>query len=241
LPFTYPYPRPAVTVDVALFAIVGGELAVLLIRRGHGPFEGHWALPGGFVDEHEPLVRAALRELEEETGVKGVTLEQLGAFGDPGRDPRGHTVSVVYVAFVSAEAHPVTAGDDAAAAHWQPVSRVARRGRGALKLAFDHATIVPLALDRLRQALRDPGHHPVAQGIVPPRFTLRELTRVCDAVVGSPTRTKALVAFLRKERLVEPAGGPRAGRVPRGARAAHALRATRTSQLYRWRRRAPSR
>jgi 8-oxo-dGTP diphosphatase len=224
LPFTYPYPRPAVTVDVALFAIVAGELAVLLVQRKHDPFEGAWAMPGGFVDENEPLAKAALRELEEETGVKRVTIEQLGAFGDPGRDPRGHTVSVVFVGFASAEAHPVVAGDDAALAEWHPVAKLGRRG-GSPKLAFDHGHIVPLALDRLRQALRDPAEHPVARAIVPPRFTMRDLARVFDAVLGSAARARVQLAHVRKLGLVEPVGRPRK------------TAARRASQLYRWRRR----
>jgi 8-oxo-dGTP diphosphatase len=224
LPYTYPYPRPSVTVDVALFAIVAGELAVLLVQRGHAPFEGAWAMPGGFVDENEPLARAALRELDEETGVRGVTIEQLGAFGDPGRDPRGHTVSVVFVGFASAEAHPVTAGDDAAHAAWHPVAKLGARGRTAPKLAFDHGAILPLAVDRLRQALRDPAEHPVARAIVPPRFTLRELSRVVGVVLGGEARGRALVAELRKQGKVEPAGRARGASVRRA------------SQLHRWRR-----
>lgn len=228
MPFTYPFPRPSVTVDVALFAIVAGELAVLLVQRKHEPFEGAWAMPGGFVDENEPLPKAALRELEEETGVRDVTIEQLGAFGDPGRDPRGHTVSVVFVGFTAAEAHPVTAGDDAAHAEWHPVAGLARvgaRGRKAPRLAFDHRAILLLALDRLRQALREPPQHPVARAIVPPRFTIRELSRVVDAVLGGETRGRALVAQLRKLGYVEPVGRARGVSVRRA------------SQLHRWRRR----
>ena len=148
MPFTYPYARPAVTADVVLFAMRAGELVVLLIRRRHEPFEGAWALPGGFVDENEPLETAALRELEEETGVKGVAVEQLGAFGEPGRDPRGHTVSVAYVGFPGEEVPTVTAGDDAAEAQWYPVDSLPE------KLAFDHRSIVTLAQQRWAEAQR---------------------------------------------------------------------------------------
>ena len=96
----------------------GDELFVLLVQRKDAPFKGLWALPGGFVNENEKLERAAARELREETGMTGARLEQLGAFGDPGRDPRGHTVSVVYLTFLQTEAK-LTAGDDASAAQWQ--------------------------------------------------------------------------------------------------------------------------
>ena len=102
--FTYEYPRPAVTCDVVAFTMRADDLAVLLIRRKRDPFAGHWALPGGFVDRDEALGRAAARELAEETGLTGVKMDQLGAYGDPGRDPRGHTVSVAYVAFLVSEA-----------------------------------------------------------------------------------------------------------------------------------------
>src|SRR5512135_3607761 len=106
-----------------------------MIRRGGAPFKGHWALPGGFVEDNETLERAAARELQEETGLVQTQLEQLGAFGDPGRDPRGHTVSVAFFAFVVAATRPVAA-DDAADAQWVPLATLARA-----RIAFDHARI----------------------------------------------------------------------------------------------------
>lgn len=225
MPYTYPFPRPSVTVDVVLFAIVGGDLAALLVKRAHPPFQGAWALPGGFVDENESLAKAAYRELAEETGVKGVPIEQLGAFGEPGRDPRGHTVSVVYLGFAAAEAHPAVAGDDAAEAAWQPMAKVGKRGRGALKLAFDHAEIIAVAREGLRRSLRDPASHPVARALLPARFTLIELQRVYEAVLGRKLASRDFRAQLDELGLLEPVGRPRAPR------------ARRASQLHRWRRR----
>lgn len=152
MPFTYEYARPAVTVDVAVFSIQKGDLAVLLIRRGQEPFKGTWALPGGFVEQDEALEFAAIRELEEETGLTRVTMTQFGAFGDPGRDPRGHTVSVAYAALLSGEPE-LQAGDDAAEVAWHPLRTLPIGGRplekGAPKLAFDHPMIIVRALQHL--------------------------------------------------------------------------------------------
>ena len=140
--YSYPYPRPTVTVDVACFAEWGGRTHVLLIERGHDPFAGRWALPGGFVDEDEPLDRAALRELEEETGLAGAPIEQFRAYGDPGRDPRGHTITIVYVARFG-ERPAVAGSDDARSADWFPVDALP-------PLAFDHDRIIPEAFEHYR-------------------------------------------------------------------------------------------
>jgi len=147
--FTYDYPRPAVTVDAALFTPgPRGSLRVLLIRRKHPPFRGRWALPGGFVDEHEDLEAAMRRELREETSLEVGPLHQLGAYGRPGRDPRGHTVSVVFLGAVAPEVVPV-AGDDAADSRWHPARRPPL-------LAFDHALILRDARRELARLAADP-------------------------------------------------------------------------------------
>jgi 8-oxo-dGTP diphosphatase len=142
MPYTYDYPRPAVTVDCVIFALEGGDLDVLLIQRDKEPFAGQWALPGGFVEEGESLEEAARRELREETGLTGIVLEQLGAFGQPGRDPRGWTVSVVFYALVRRADHHARAADDARKVDWFPV-------RGLPPLAFDHDKILEAAWRRL--------------------------------------------------------------------------------------------
>jgi 8-oxo-dGTP diphosphatase len=140
---TYDYPRPALTVDVA---IVTREARprVLLIRRKKEPFALSWALPGGFVDENERLADAARRELEEETGVTVSDLEQLYTAGDPGRDPRGWTVSVAYLAQVDPAALRPVAADDADEVGWFPLDALPQ-------LAFDHAML----LGRVRARLAD--------------------------------------------------------------------------------------
>ncbi len=225
MPYTYEFPRPAVTVDVVLFTIRAGEISVLLIRRAQAPFKGQWALPGGFVEPSETLERAALRELHEETNLGAVPLVQLGAFGDPGRDPRGHTVSVAYFAFLVAPSRPV-AGDDAAAAQWMPLRSIPEadappRTRGAVRLAFDHRRIVAAAHARLKERLQGPAH-PALLELVPQRFTLSELQHVYEAVVGKQMDKRNFRSRLLMRKLVEPvAAARRTGR-------------HRPAQLYRW-------
>lgn len=136
--YCYEYPRPAVTVDIVLFRGDQDDREILLIRRKSDPFAGKWALPGGFVDEGEKLEAAAARELEEETGLKRVKLRQLAAFGDPDRDPRGHTVSIAWVGEARGNAR-ARGGDDAGDAEWFSVTKLP-------PLAFDHRKIIRTAM-----------------------------------------------------------------------------------------------
>uniref|UniRef100_A0A7R9VAD3 Nudix hydrolase domain-containing protein n=1 Tax=Chlamydomonas euryale TaxID=1486919 RepID=A0A7R9VAD3_9CHLO len=141
--YKYRYPRPAVTVDTVIVAR-SAPPQLLLIRRMNEPFKDCWALPGGFVDEDEPLNAAAARELQEETSVDpaSVPLVQVGAFGDPGRDPRGWTVTVAYGAIVPTTDLGVKAADDARDARWFDVAALPT-------LAFDHKLVVKEALRTL--------------------------------------------------------------------------------------------
>ena len=141
--YTYEFPRPALTVDVVVFTLREEHLYVLLVRRGNQPFAGEWALPGGFVNIDEPLEAAAARELEEETGLQGVPLEQFHTYGDPHRDPRGRIVTVAFFTLISPDT-PVRAegGSDAAQARWFPIHDLPQ-------LAFDHSQIVADAVRRL--------------------------------------------------------------------------------------------
>jgi 8-oxo-dGTP diphosphatase len=143
--YTYDYPRPAVTVDVAVVTRQARP-QVLLIRRKHPPFAGMWALPGGFVEMAESLEAAARRELFEETGIKGLKLEQVHTFGDPGRDPRGRTISVVYLARVKLAQVKPRAGDDAAQTAWHSLHRLP-------VLAFDHEQILAVVRKYLKKKL----------------------------------------------------------------------------------------
>ena len=137
MPFTYEFPRPAVTVDIIIFRLANDQPEVLLIERGNEPYKGQWALPGGFVNKDEPLETAAARELEEETGLKDILLTQMHTFGSPGRDPRGHTVSVVYVGYLP-DGMLAVAGDDAADTAWFKLDQLP-------PMAFDHGMVVEMA------------------------------------------------------------------------------------------------
>jgi 8-oxo-dGTP diphosphatase len=139
--YCYEHPRPGLTVDVVLFRERGGQAEVLVVERGREPYKGRLAFPGGYVNDMEPLDEAARRELREETGIEAAELRQIGAFGDPGRDPRGHTVSVAFTGRIDGQPEP-KAGDDAAAAKWVRVSEAAG-------LAFDHDQMLKAALRAL--------------------------------------------------------------------------------------------
>lgn len=182
------YPRPSVTVDLAIFTIFRGDLKVLLIQRGGHPYRGAWALPGGFVDvgegtgkdQGEDLEEAAHRELEEETNLPrgSCYLEQLYTFGKAGRDPRTRVISVAYLALVRPALQELTvAGDDASDAGWFSLSEV---GAG-LPLAFDHAQILQKAVDRLRGKV---DYSTIAFDLVGESFTVKELRQVYEAVKG---------------------------------------------------------
>ena len=138
--FTYQHPRPALTVDALVFRQNGPTTEILLIQRKNPPFKGKWALPGGFVDMDETLEQAIARELEEETGITNLDLKQFHAFSQPGRDPRGHTISVVFSGILEDE-QEAKAGDDAENAAWFETGQLPA-------LAFDHTLVVERALQQ---------------------------------------------------------------------------------------------
>jgi 8-oxo-dGTP diphosphatase len=172
------FPAFAVTVDVVILTMSDGTLHMLLVRRGEAPFEGMWAIPGGFKRPTETLDEAARRELVEETGVDVPSLlTQFGAYGDPERDPRMNVVTVAYLA-VLRDVGAVVAGTDAADAALVPVSDVLN---GQIDLAFDHLQIVRDAIERVRVELEVTG---IATAFVGATFTLAELRAVYEAVWG---------------------------------------------------------
>lgn len=168
--------RPSVTVDVVILTMRKRRLEALLIKRKHWPFEGLWAIPGGFVNPDESLEAAARRELEEETSVNDIYLEQLYTFGDPDRDPRTRVITVVYYALIRDETLNVLAGDDAADASWFPVYDLPQ-------LAFDHQRILTYTMQRLRGKLE---YTTIGFQLLAPEFTLSELQEVYEAILDRP-------------------------------------------------------
>ena len=190
------YHYPAVSVDVVIFTLREDDLQVLLVQRKHPPFEGRWAIPGGFVEAGESLEVAARRELAEETGVRDVYLEQLYTFGDPGRDPRGRVITVAYFALVPLPL-AVEAGSDASDARWWGVCKVPP------KLAFDHDQILKYALQRLRYKLE---YTAAGFQLLPPTFTLTEIQKAYEVVLGEPLDKRNFRRRILEAGILEEAG-----------------------------------
>jgi 8-oxo-dGTP diphosphatase len=198
------YDRPSVTVDVVIFTLQHHELHVLLVQRKRWPHEGRWALPGGFINIDESLEQAARRELEEETGVRDIYLEQLYTFGDPKRDPRTRVISVAYIALVSADKQTLRVSDESTDVRWFPVRRLPG------PLAFDHDTILATGLDRLRSKLE---YTTLAFQLLPEVFSILELKHIYEMILGEESIDKG--NFYRKIKdanILEDTGLRREGR-----------------------------
>jgi 8-oxo-dGTP diphosphatase len=180
------YPRPSLTVDVSIFTVLEDQLRVLLIERAQHPFQGQWALPGGFIQiaVDRSLLDAAKRELKEETGVEAPYLEQLATYGNADRDPRGWVATVVYFALLPAHLITLRAGSDACKARW-----IAVHGLGVQRpLAFDHQQILADAIRRLRAKLE---YSPIAAFLLSSEFTLGELQKMHELILQVNLSKKA--------------------------------------------------
>lgn len=187
----YEYPRPALAVDCVVFGVDDDQLKVLLIERGLEPFRGQWALPGGFVRMMETTDEAARRELLEETALSNVFLEQLYTFSRVDRDPRERIVSVAYYALVRSSA--VHGGSDASEARWFDVASLP-------PLAFDHADILDVALERLRAKVR---YQPLGFELLPSKFTLGQLQRLYECILGRELDKRNFRRALLRMNIVE--------------------------------------
>ena len=193
--YSYDYPRAMVAVDCVALRLAGERLRVLLIRRGHSPYKGRWALPGGFIKIKETLEATALRELREETGVEDISvLIQLGAYGEPRRDPRGRVIGVAFIGIVPSGRGEATAGDDADGAMWYPIEELPP------KIAFDHTTIIGDALGRLLAEARTSG---LLFAFLGKHFTEAEFASLLRAVYGVELGAKEYLAPFRHAGLVK--------------------------------------
>ncbi len=171
--YQYKYARPALTTDCVVFGLDQDDLKVLLIQRDIQPFEGKWALPGGFIQVGESIDDCARRELEEETGLHDIFLEQLYSYGQPDRDPREHVITVAYYALVNLIEHAPKAATDARNAAWFSLDDLP-------SLAFDHQTILEAARQRLRGKVR---YQPVGFELLPEKFTLTQLQKLYEIIL----------------------------------------------------------
>jgi len=182
------------TVDAVVFGVRDERLEVLTIQRKNPPFEGQWALPGGFVDEDEPLGQAVQRELQEETGIATVHLQQFHTFGDPGRDPRGWNVCCAYMTLIDPLRWQCRAGDDAADVAWLPAHTLPA-------LAFDHNLIVETALSTLQGLTRSRG---LGVQVLRPQFTLDDLRHLYEIILDAPLNAADFEETMVIHGVVEP-------------------------------------
>lgn len=175
LKYHYKYPHPAITTDAVVFGFDGKTLHILLIERGLEPYKGYWALPGGFMKIDETAEQCVIRELEEETGVTHVYLEQFHTFSDVRRDPRERVVTVAFFALVRKSDFKLIAGDDAARANWFEVDELP-------PLAFDHSSIIQMAREHIRKVLQT---RPIAFKLLDEKFSMSELQRLYENINGT--------------------------------------------------------
>ena len=169
-----PSEAPRVAVDVVIFRVSEDALQTLVVKIKHGPCRGQWAFPGGLVAAGETLEDAARRELTAKTSLRGIYLEQLFTFGDPARNPQAHVVSTAYFALLSTSAEQPEPGTKYSEAAWLDVERLPR-------LAYDHNEIAKTALERLRAKV---AYTNLVYGLLPRAFTLGELQRVYEVILG---------------------------------------------------------
>ena len=170
--YCYRYPHPAVTVDCVIFGFDGRGLKIILIERGLPPYEGYWALPGGFVKPDETLEEGAARELFEETGLANVYMEQFKAFSRPDRDPRERVITIGFIGLVKPDDYKLLAGDDAAKAFWFDEDTLP-------PLAFDHREIIREAREHLKEIQR---LKPVAFQLLSKTFSISELQKIYEVI-----------------------------------------------------------
>lgn len=182
----------SVTVDCVIFCLGENELNVMLIKRGNAPFKHHWAFPGGFVEIDETLEQAAARELQEETGLKNIALEQFHAFSTVDRDPRSRIISVAFYAIIDLKEQLLMANTDAIDAKCFAISKLPN-------LAFDHAEILRVALNQLRTKVR---YQPIGYELLPKQFSLSEFIKMYEIIIGKKIDKPSFYKSILKTQLL---------------------------------------
>ena len=190
--YCYQYPHPAVTADCVIFGYDGEQLRVLLIERGAEPYKGCWALPGGFMNIEESAEECARRELEEETGLTGIEVVQFHTASAVERDPRERVITVAHYALVPMS--EAFAGDDARNVGWFALDKVPT-------LAFDHAEILPLAIEHLRHRICTT---PLLLSLMPEEFTVAQLATAAEAVLGTKVGRQTVRRKLLRSTAIRP-------------------------------------
>jgi 8-oxo-dGTP diphosphatase len=197
--YQYKHPHPAVTTDIVIFSIDQQQLKLLLVRRKEEPYKDCWALPGGFVNIDEDLEICALRELQEETGVTAVSLEQLYTFGKPDRDPRERVITVAYYALVPIDYLQIRAASDAKEVAWFSLNDLP-------PLAFDHDVIASMAHEQLASKLN---LSTIALQFMPEKFTLSELQTAHEIILGEAVDKRNFRKRILACKCIKEAGGAR--------------------------------
>lgn len=192
--YSYEYPRPALTADAMVLSFNGKNIEILLIQRGIEPYKGCWALPGGFMQMDETIEQCTARELEEETSLKGVYLQQFGCFSTVDRDPRGRVVTVASYALVRKS--DVKGGDDAMDAKWFEIGNLP-------ELAFDHHIVIEKGLERLKE---DIYFRPVGFQLLGDTFTMPELQNIYEAILNRSFDRRNFAKKMLNTQIVEDAG-----------------------------------
>jgi len=197
--YSYKYPRPSLTVDAVVFGLDETELKVLLIRRSQEPFQGQWAIPGGFMDLDESADVAVQRKLQEETGIKDLFLEQLYTFSSVDRDPRERVVSIAYFALVRPDKLQLASHSEAGDISWFSLSELPA-------LAFDHGHILEVASERLRNKIR---YQPVGFELLPECFTMSEIWKLYENALQRPIDKRNFMRKIKKLGILRELDGKR--------------------------------
>lgn len=194
MPYTYQFPRPALTTDIVIFGFDGSQLKVLLIQRNLDPYKDSWALPGGFLHEDETLEACALRELYEETHFSPAFLEQFHTYSAIDRDPRGRVVTVAYMGLMPIA--EVCGGTDASDAKWFGLSELP-------ELAFDHKDILATAQSHLRERIY---FEPLAFRLLNDKFTMTELQHVYEVILDTKFDRRNFQKKMLASHIITPVG-----------------------------------